>query len=34
VLVQADHRNPSDYLGITGSLVAGVEDWLPLRCKP
>ncbi len=34
VLTQVEHRRPSDYLGITGSLVAGAEDWLPLNCKP
>lgn len=33
VMAQVDYRNPSDYLGITGSLVAGSMDWLPLRCK-
>ncbi len=33
VLVQVDRRNPSDYLGMTGSLVAGSEDWLPLHCE-
>ncbi|HOU13242.1 MAG TPA: glycosyltransferase family 39 protein [Anaerolineae bacterium] len=34
VLVQIDRRSPSDYLGVTGSLVAGSEDWLPLNCQP
>jgi hypothetical protein len=34
VRVQVDYRNPSDYLGVTGSRVAGAEDWLPLNCVP
>ncbi len=34
VLLQIDRCNPSDYLGITGTLVAGAEDWLPLNCQP
>ncbi|MBN2394026.1 MAG: glycosyltransferase family 39 protein [Anaerolineae bacterium] len=34
VLLQIDRHNASDYLGITGSRVAGVEDWLPLNCTP
>jgi len=34
VLLQIDRRDPSDYLGISGSLVAGAEDWLPLNCEP
>ncbi|MFN2282781.1 MAG: hypothetical protein ACK2UQ_00040 [Anaerolineae bacterium] len=33
VMTQIDRRVPSDYLGITGSLVAGTEDWLPLNCE-
>jgi len=32
VLAQIERRDPSAYLGITGSLVAGAEDWLPLNC--
>lgn len=34
VRVQIDYRNPADYLGITGSYVAGAADWLPLHCQP
>ncbi len=33
-MLQIDRRVPSDYLGITGSLVAGTEEWLPLNCEP
>jgi len=33
VLVQVDYRNPTDYLGIAGSYVAGAADWLPLHCE-
>ncbi|MGC9395185.1 MAG: ArnT family glycosyltransferase [Anaerolineae bacterium] len=34
VMLQIDRRNPADYLGISGSLVAGAEEWLPLDCEP
>jgi hypothetical protein len=34
VMTQIDRRDPSAYLRIGGSRVAGAEDWLPLDCTP